>query len=88
MSGIDAPSAINTSSIWSSVTAFQRPTVNGPSVSITGTIRLVATVRRANSAIRANQRSESLRNSASGSSLSHTAVPMASSCTDEACIVG
>ncbi len=86
--GIDVASAEMVVSIDSVVTGFQRATVNGPSSMIIGVIRPADTVRRASSAIRANQASESDRNSDSGSSDSQTAVPIASSCTDEACSEG
>ena len=75
-------------SIDSVVTGFQRATVNGPSFTITGVIRPADTVRRASSATRANHASESDRNSDPGSSDNQTAVPIASSCTDDACSAG
>jgi hypothetical protein len=51
-------------------------------------MRPLDTVRLASSATRANQASESERWGASGRSDSQTAVPSASSCTDDACSVG
>ncbi len=71
-------------SIAVSVTGSQRATVNGPSSTIAGTMRPAETVRRASSAMRANHASESDRYGSPGSSDNHTAVPIASSWTDEA----
>ncbi len=86
--GIEASSRCRTASIASFVTGRQRATVNGPSSTTAGRMRPLDTVRLASSATRANHASESERWGASGRSDNQTAVPSASSCTDEACNVG
>lgn len=86
--GIEDVSSANIESISAEGDGTHRPTVNGPSSVIVAKICPLEMVRRASSATRANHSSESDRYSDGGRSESHTAVPIASSCTDEACSVG
>lgn len=86
--GIEVARSAIAASILSVVTGRHRATVNGPSSTTTGTSRPLDTVRRASSAMRANQAIESDRYSPSGRSDNQTAVPIASSWTEDACSVG